>query len=122
MGNKSRGYQRRQGIRRLLFAAVLAFGMAAAARPAVLQASQSGWITKGSDTYYYEPSTGQKVCRQWKLISGQYYYFDGSGKLIRNKWVGNYHVGDSGALDRNKWIGKYFVGEDGKWIKNFKGG
>lgn len=122
MGNKSRGYQRRQGIRRLLFAAVLAFGMAAAARPAVLQAAQSGWITKGSDTYYYEPSTGQKVCRQWKLISGQYYYFDGSGKLIRNKWVGNYHVGDSGALDRNKWIGKYFVGEDGKWIKNFKGG
>lgn len=96
--------------------------MAAAVRPTTSFAAQTGWVKSGNSTYYYSPSTGKKVCRKWELIGGQYYYFDASGNLIRNKWVGDFHVGDSGAMDRNKWIGKYFVGENGKWIRNFKGG
>lgn len=90
--------------------------------PVKVQAAQKGWVKENGSTYYYDLNTGKKVSKQWKLIGEKYYYFDAAGRLIRNKWVGNYHVGNSGALDKNKWIGKYFVGEDGKWIKNFKGG
>ena len=81
-----------------------------------------GWIQEKGQTYYCDPSTLQNVRGKWQLIGKNYYYFDQLGRLIRNKWVGNYHVGDNGALEKNKWIGKYFVGENGKWIKKFKGG
>lgn len=86
-----------------------------------LAAVQAGWAKADGQTVYYQ-ADGTKACRKWLLIGGNYYYFDLSGNLVRNKWVGDYHVGMSGALDRNKWIGKYFVGENGKWIKKFKGG
>lgn len=85
-------------------------------------AAKKGWVKQGGSTYYYDLTTGAKIVRQWKEIDGQLYYFDGSGKLICDKWVGDYHVGSTGSLDQNKWIGEYFVGEDGKWIKNFKAG
>lgn len=66
-----------------------------------------GWIQKEGQTYYCDPSTLQNVRGKWQLIGKNYYYFDQLGRLIRNKWVGNYHVGDNGALEKNKWIGKY---------------
>ena len=42
----------------------------------------------------------QNVRGKWQLIGKNYYYFDQLGRLVRNKWVGNYHVGDNGALEK----------------------
>ena len=112
--------------KRLLVAALAACMAFPASLPAqaagTVHGKKVGWIQKEGQTYYCDPSTLQNVCGKWQLIGKNYYYFDQLGRLIRNKWVGNYHVGDNGALEKNKWIGKYFVGENGKWIKKFKGG
>ena len=122
MGNRQRG-----NIRKRLLVAALAVCMAfmsglPAQAAATVQGKKVGWIQEEGQTYYCDPSTLQNVRGKWQQIAGKYYYFDKAGRLVRNKWVGNYHVGNTGELDRNKWIGKYFVGEDGKWIKKFKGG
>ena len=112
--------------KRLLVAALAACMAFPASLPAqaagTVHGKKVGWIQKEGQTYYCDPSTLQNVRGKWQLIGKNYYYFDQLGRLIRNKWVGNYHVGDNGALEKNKWIGKYFVGENGKWIKKFKGG
>lgn len=112
--------------KRLLVAALAACMAFPASLPAqaagTVHGKKVGWIQEKGQTYYCDPSTLQNVRGKWQLIGKNYYYFDQLGRLIRNKWVGNYHVGDNGALEKNKWIGKYFVGENGKWIKKFKGG
>ena len=122
MGNKQRGKMKK----RLLVAALAACMAFPASLPAqaagTVHGKKVGWIQEKGQTYYCDPSTLQNVRGKWQLIGKNYYYFDQLGRLIRNKWVGNYHVGDNGALEKNKWIGKYFVGENGKWIKKFKGG
>ena len=122
MGNKQRGTMKK----RLLVAALAACMAFPASLPAqaagTVHGKKVGWIQEEGQTYYCDPSTLQNVRGKWQLIGKNYYYFDQLGRLIRNKWVGNYHVGDNGALEKNKWIGKYFVGENGKWIKKFKGG
>ena len=112
--------------KRLLVAALAACMAFPASLPAqaagTVHGKKVGWIQEKGQTYYCDPSTLQNVRGKWQLIGKNYYYFDQLGRLVRNKWVGNYHVGDNGALEKNKWIGKYFVGENGKWIKKFKGG
>ena len=56
----------------------------------------------------------------WQKIGSRWYYFEGSGAMAANKWVGNYYLTGSGAMATNTWIGKYYVGADGKWIPGYK--
>ena len=97
--------------KRLLVAALAACMAFPASLPAqaagTVHGKKVGWIQEKGQTYYCDPSTLQNVRGKWQLIGKNYYYFDQLGRLVRNKWVGNYHVGDNGALEKNKWIGKY---------------
>ena len=58
----------------------------------------------------------------WQTIGGKWYYFEGSGAMVSNKWVGNYYLTGSGAMATNTWIGKYYVGSNGKWIPGYGAG
>ena len=52
----------------------------------------------------------------WNMIGGSWYYFDGSGAMASNRWIGNYYVTANGSMAVNQWIGNYYVGSDGLWI------
>ena len=52
----------------------------------------------------------------WNMIGGSWYYFDGSGAMASNCWIGNYYVTANGSMAVNQWIGNYYVGSDGLWI------
>ena len=68
-----------------------------APKPAV---KKQGWVKSGSD----------------------WYYFDQSGTLVRNKWAGNYWLGTDGKMAVSSWVdnGRYYVGVNGLWDKNAK--
>ena len=53
----------------------------------------------------------------WKLISGTYYFFDGSGAMQSDKWVGDYYLLPSGEMATSQWVGGYYVGADGRWVR-----
>lgn len=59
---------------------------------------------------------------EWQKLDNEYYYFDQSGKMIKNAWQGNYYLQDNGQMARSCWIGSYYVDSNGlwtpaKWIK-----
>ena len=82
-----------------------------------------GFKKVGKDMYYFNTNNGAMLKNSWKKINGKHYYFEGSGRMARKKWIENvYYVNQNGVRQTNKWIGKYFVGNNGKWIKNFNGG
>ena len=49
------------------------------------------------------------------LQDGNWYYFNGSGAMVKNAWVGNYYLKSDGTMATNTWIGNYYVGSDGCW-------
>ena len=48
----------------------------------------------------------------------KYYYFESSGVMAANKWVGNYYLTSSGVMATNTWIGNYYVDGTGKWVRS----
>lgn len=79
-----------------------------------------------------------KDSNQWKLISGNWYFFNGtgymmtgwlssneqwyylanSGEMLTAQWIdGGYYVKVSGEMARNEWVDQdqYYVDENGKW-------
>ena len=50
-----------------------------------------------------------------QLDDGNWYYFNGSGAMVKNAWVGNYYLQNDGTMATNTWIGNYYVGSDGCW-------
>ena len=55
-------------------------------------------IRKKGNTYYLNPSSGAMVTG-WQKIEGYDYYFNASGVLQKDAWIGNYYVDESG-----RWI------------------
>lgn len=51
----------------------------------------------------------------WQKINGKDYYFNESGAMVTDAWVGNYYLQQDGSMATNTWIGNYHVGADGKW-------
>lgn len=47
----------------------------------------NGWITKGTNKYYYK--NGKKQVGTVK-IGNYYYYFYSDGRMVKNKIIGNY--------------------------------
>lgn len=97
---------------------------------------KTGKFTVNGSTYYCFSKTGRAA----KKRVGEYYY-DSSGKMVKNKWVGNYYYGSCGKTQygkftvngktyycrkkggkvTNKWVNKNFYDEKGvmatnKWI------
>ena len=54
----------------------------------------------------------------WVRSGSTWYYFSPEGKLVKNKWVGNYWLGANGNMETNAWVdnGRYYVGSNGVWI------
>lgn len=52
----------------------------------------------------------------WQEIDGEWYYFNASGSMEKNTWIGNYYLGPYGQMLKNQWIGNYYVGSNGCWI------
>lgn len=52
----------------------------------------------------------------WQSIGGAWYYFQASGAMVANRWIGNYFLQADGSMAVNKRIGIYYVGADGAWI------
>ena len=54
----------------------------------------------------------------WVRSGSTWYYFSPEGKLVKNKWVGNYWLGANGNMETNAWVdsGRYYVGSNGVWV------
>ena len=70
-----------------------------------------------SNQIYYFDSNGYMVTG-WKQIGLDWYYFNDSGVMVKDAWVGNYYFESDGKMATNKWIGNYYVGEDGCVVTN----
>ena len=55
----------------------------------------------------------------WQSIGGSWYYFDGSGAMVHDQWVGNYYLTGSGAMATNTWVGGYYVNGSGAWVPGY---
>ena len=67
------------------------------------------------DSYVYYFDNGGYMLTGWQVINGNWYYFNGSGAMVKNAWVGNYYLQNDGTMATNTWIGNYYVGSDGCW-------
>ena len=77
------------------------------------------WIQSGN-RWWYRHADGGYTKNDWEKINGFWYYFDASGWMLANQWVGNYYVGTSGAMLTDTWIGDYYVDASGKWVPDAK--
>ena len=68
----------------------------------------------GNNVYYFN-NLGYMVTG-WQEIDGEWYYFNASGSMEKNTWIGNYYLGPYGQMLKNQWIGNYYVGSNGCWI------
>ncbi len=70
-----------------------------------------GWWYQNDDNSYSK-ATWQEIDRKW-------YYFDDSGYMAANRWIGNYYLGNDGVMltDTTTPDG-YKVGADGIWMQN----
>ena len=75
------------------------------------QNDSKGWWYRNADGTY------PKSC--WKLIDGDYYYFNASGYRVENKWQGDYYLGSDGKMVTNAWVGDYHVDAKGKYQKGW---
>lgn len=78
---------------------------------------QTGWLNVDGKTYYLNGSGAMQ--KGWKKLTKDgktsWYYFNKSGEMQKDKWVGNYYVGSDGVMATNTWIGKWHVNASGKW-------
>ena len=51
-------------------------------------AVQTGWVTSGGSTYYYD-ETGNPVCDTGLKIDGYWYYFGSDGAMYQAEWREN---------------------------------
>ncbi len=85
-------------------------------------AMKTAWLDLSGKRYFLDPANGDMLTGWNKItttMSGQatsnFYYFNSSGVLQKNKWVGNYYVGSEGKMLTNTWIGNYHVNANGLW-------
>lgn len=65
---------------------------------------------------WYQYTTGVIPKNEWQKIDGAWYYFDGSGYMVTDRWVDRYYVGSNGKMltDTTTPDGHY-VDENGAW-------
>ena len=73
-------------------------------------------------TYYFDVDGNMVI--GWQEIDSNWYYFNASGCMLTNTWVGNYYLGSNGIMATNQWVGNYYVKENGyiatnEWIGNY---
>lgn len=65
---------------------------------------------------WYQYTTGVVPKNEWREIEDAWYYFDGSGYMVKDQWVDRYYVGSDGKMltDTTTPDGNY-VDENGAW-------
>lgn len=65
---------------------------------------------------WYQYTTGEIPKNDWREIDDDWYYFDGSGYIVKDQWVDRYYVGNDGKMlkDTTTPDGNY-VDENGAW-------
>ena len=83
----------------------------------------SGWYDSSWNGYWDSDSSGWWFqsgswypCGQWLKIDGIWYYFNSSGYMAADEWIGNYYLTSDGPMAINTWVGDYYVGSDGAWV------
>lgn len=74
---------------------------------------QTGMKEVGGKTYLLASSGAMQT--GWHKDKSHWRYFDGSGAMVKEKWVGNYYLGSDGIMLVDQWIGKYHVNKNGLW-------
>lgn len=81
-------------------------------------------------------SINLKIKSGWVQENGNWYYYNDSNVMVKNKWIGDYYLGKDGVMlvntttpdgyrvDRKgKWInGEWITNSTGKWFKYYNGG
>ena len=57
------------------------------------------------------------LAKGWVLSGKTWFYYDNSGREVKNQFVGDYYVGYDGMVT-NKWQGNRYLDESGKMIRN----
>ena len=97
---------------------------------------QNRWVNNGKWSYRYGDGTYAQnkfevingstcyfdadgyMLTGWSTIESNWYYFNASGCMVTNTWVGNYYVKENGYIATNEWIGNDYVDASGKWVPN----
>lgn len=56
------------------------------------------WKSNNVGLWWWEYSDGTYAANCWENINNKWYYFDGTGYMATNKWIGDYYVGADGAM------------------------
>lgn len=68
-----------------------------------------------SDGHFGMVDSDGTMATGWRSIAGSWYYFDDSGVMKANCWMGDYYFLSNGAMATNTVIDGYRIGPDGKW-------
>ena len=83
----------------------------------VMAANEAQW-KRNDKGWWYEEANGTYPTNAWKLIKDKWYYFDGIGYMVENRWIGNYYLGADGAmLVSTSTPDGYYVDATGKWVE-----
>ena len=83
----------------------------------VMAANEAQW-KRNDKGWWYEEADGSYPTNAWKLIKDKWYYFDGIGYMVENRWIGNYYLGADGAmLVSTSTPDGYYVDATGKWVE-----
>ena len=83
----------------------------------VMAANEAQW-KRNDKGWWYEEADGSYPTNAWKLIKDKWYYFDGIGYMVENRWIGNYYLGADGAMLVNTSTPDgYYVDATGKWVE-----
>lgn len=63
-------------------------------------------------TFYFSRKTG-KMVKGWASIDKQKYYFDSTGKMITEQWVGGRYLQANGQMAKKMWVAQYYVNKNG---------
>jgi copper amine oxidase domain protein len=85
-----------------------------------MAANEAQW-KRNDKGWWYEEANGTYPTNAWKLIKDKWYYFDGVGYMVENRWIGNYYLGADGAmLVSTSTPDGYYVDATGKWIEGVR--
>ena len=86
----------------------------------VMAANEAQW-KRNDKGWWYEEADETYPTNAWKLIKDKWYYFDGIGYMVENRWIGNYYLGADGAmLVSTSTPDGYYVDATGKWIEGVR--
>ena len=86
----------------------------------VMAANEAQW-KRNDKGWWYEEADGSYPTNAWKLIKDKWYYFDGVGYMVENRWIGNYYLGADGAMLVNTSTPDgYYVDATGIWVEGVR--